>query len=379
MPFDLFVFFTHNLGFDDWEKSGFTSREIKYYSALRQYSNCSVSFVEYSDCNLVSSYSYKSFPVFSFYRFKSFLSLRPIFRALKILFLIQRSADTNIILKTNQLKSCVPCLIAKLLFGYPLIVRVGYEPLLNELHNRQISIKVILLYVLGFLAYHFSDAIICTSPSIKSFINRRHFVNLSKISIIQNYIDLSIFTPPETPFSELSSSSKINVLFVGRLEPEKRPELFIAAMLKTDYNATVVGNGSMKNTLTSLAALHQHRFLFIDHLDNDKMPYLYQTSHFFVCSSNYEGNPKAILEAMASGCIILSPKIDGVKDIIIDGENGIFLKNDCSDLPSKILHILSNPHLQSRLRLNARKFVLSNNSLLSAIKEETFIINSLIK
>ena len=37
---------------------------------------------------------------------------------------------------------------------------------------------------------------------------------------------------------------------------------------------------------------------------------------YFVTSTLYEGNPKAILEAMASGCVVVAPNVPGVNEVI---------------------------------------------------------------
>ena len=47
-------------------------------------------------------------------------------------------------------------------------------------------------------------------------------------------------------------------------------------------------------------------------------------------SSDYEGMPNALLEAMCFGLPVVSTKVSGATDVIIDSENGILV--DCSSV-----------------------------------------------
>lgn len=66
-------------------------------------------------------------------------------------------------------------------------------------------------------------------------------------------------------------------------------------------------------------------------------------SHFFILSSNYEGLPISLLEAMSCGLIPVSTSVGGVPDVVENGRNG-FLSPSLSqkDFESTILRALAN-------------------------------------
>jgi glycosyltransferase involved in cell wall biosynthesis len=53
--------------------------------------------------------------------------------------------------------------------------------------------------------------------------------------------------------------------------------------------------------------------------------------------SHREGFPKALLEAAACGLPLLGSDVPGVREIVVDGVNGLlFSKGDCQDIARKI-------------------------------------------
>ena len=69
-----------------------------------------------------------------------------------------------------------------------------------------------------------------------------------------------------------------------------------------------------------------------------------QNSKIFFLGSLYEAYPMSIIESMACGCIVVSTSVDGVIDIISEGENGfLFGSEGDSDKAAAILNrILGN-------------------------------------
>ena len=162
---------------------------------------------------------------------------------------------------------------------------------MNKLNVSKYSIKSFLLYLISLISYAVSDVVICTSHSIRLFICRFFFINPNKVHVIQNYIDLTLFTP-----SSLAITSSPSILFVGRLEHEKR-QLLVQEILKTSFSATILGKGSLRQELDLYLQNFDHNITFVDHTLNQNMPDFYHNHNFYVCTSLYEGNPKSVLEA----------------------------------------------------------------------------------
>ena len=82
---------------------------------------------------------------------------------------------------------------------------------------------------------------------------------------------------------------------------------------------------------------------------------IYQ-SELFVMTSEYEGMPNALIEAMCLGLPVISTKVSGATDIIEDGVNGFLV--DCRDevaLERIIRNVLAKSELRKALGSNAAK------------------------
>ena len=125
---------------------------------------------------------------------------------------------------------------------------------------------------------------------------------------------------------------KHNVVAAGRLHEQKNFELLIrafACFYKThhDYSLIIYGEGPEKEKLQKTASslgiagavelAGQSRTLLEDIND----------SSLFVLSSDYEGMPNVLIEAMACGlcCIATDCPIGGVRSLIVSGENGLLI------------------------------------------------------
>ena len=69
--------------------------------------------------------------------------------------------------------------------------------------------------------------------------------------------------------------------------------------------------------------------------------------------SLYEGLPLSLIEAMASGCVIVASSVGGINDLIVDGKNGYKIKNYDVDEYVKIIEMLINDrNLMETISLN---------------------------
>ena len=77
---------------------------------------------------------------------------------------------------------------------------------------------------------------------------------------------------------------------------------------------------------------------------------------FFVLSSNYEGMPNALIEAMGLGVPIISTKVSGATDLVQDGINGLLVNvNDDNGLYDSMIKLAESEELRRDLGLEAVK------------------------
>ena len=81
-------------------------------------------------------------------------------------------------------------------------------------------------------------------------------------------------------------------------------------------------------------------------------------SRYFIIASKYEGNPKVVLEAMSSGCVVIASSIPNNTEIIKDGVTGFVFSIDEEE--SNILKIINKSEelkLYESISENAKEFI----------------------
>ena len=111
------------------------------------------------------------------------------------------------------------------------------------------------------------------------------------------------------------------MLFVGRLEPEKRPLDAITAMMDVARSVPgargyVVGAGSMSSAVATAAGDTSGRVTFRGRLTDDEIAEEYRRAQVVLMPSDYEGLGIVALEATAAGAVVVGYDVDGLHDAI---------------------------------------------------------------
>ncbi|RMG45458.1 MAG: glycosyltransferase, partial [Acidobacteria bacterium] len=95
----------------------------------------------------------------------------------------------------------------------------------------------------------------------------------------------------------------------------------------------------------------------------DTVP-LYREVDIFVLTSDWEGTPNVILEAMASGLPVVATRVGGVPEIVQHGETGFLVDPEDEDgMVDAILTLIKNRDLRLKFGRAGREFVLAQHSL----------------
>jgi glycosyltransferase involved in cell wall biosynthesis len=152
-----------------------------------------------------------------------------------------------------------------------------------------------------------ANAVICTSRSVRDEAVRFYGADPQKLHIVPNGVNVQRFTPKggsERHRWNLSPEDKV-VLFVGALVPRKRPDLLIQALLTMpeSWKLLIVGKGPLQDKLKAQTKALQlrDRVLFAGYIPYPSLPAIYRMANVLALPSSYEGLPKVVLEALASG------------------------------------------------------------------------------
>lgn len=175
----------------------------------------------------------------------------------------------------------------------------------------------------------------------------------SNVDLINNGVDTSVFRPikSETNFRSriLVPETAPLVGFMGRLEYEKGPDLFLKAAEHIhhqlpDAHFVVVGDGSMKDQLRLLCtrmALDQHVHFLDWKAEN---AHIYPGIDILAHTSRSDGTSLVLMEAMACECPTVAIGIGGVLEIVENRSSGL-LATDWEDVALKILNLLKHPDM----------------------------------
>lgn len=150
------------------------------------------------------------------------------------------------------------------------------------------------------------------------------------------------------------------VTIVARLVPIKAHDVFLAAAAlvapsRPDVRFLVVGDGERRAELERMAGdlglAGRVRFLGW----RADLAGIYADSDVVGLSSRNEGSPVALIEAMATGCPVVSTRVGGVSDVVSDGETGLLVPpGDDAALAESIGRVLDDSDLARRLGVSAR-------------------------
>jgi glycosyltransferase involved in cell wall biosynthesis len=96
--------------------------------------------------------------------------------------------------------------------------------------------------------------------------------------------------------------------------------------------------------------------IFVGAFNHRELNSIMAKTDMFVMSSILEGQPLAVVEAMAYGCPIVTTSVGGIPELIQDGINGLLCKPaDPACLAQKMCTLIEDPILRQRLGRAARK------------------------
>lgn len=204
-------------------------------------------------------------------------------------------------------------------------------------------------------ACQMADHIITPSSDIKREL-MGWGVPQSKITVIPNGVDISLFSPRRNP---QSSSDHNYCLFVGQLVHRKGVKYLLYALRKvqSDLRCLIVGDGPLLSELRSLAKrlCLDDKVRFLGSVTIPRLVELYRNALFLVLPSLVEPFGIVILEALACGTPVIATRVGGPSEIIKHGVNGFLVKPADVDELAKYMSILAeNDELRKAMRRNAR-------------------------
>ena len=202
----------------------------------------------------------------------------------------------------------------------------------------------------------FLTNIICDEIHVASELDTKRFFKIEKIKthIVPNWVE---------SFKNLEVVKSEHSIFIGRLEPQKG----IIALLKIwpiQEKLTIIGTGSLLHEVTEIITARGLNITIIPQMDHPELMKLLRLSKCLISWSEFEGNPKVVLESLFMGVPVIAKYAPGVREIIELGEFGTLV--DTSDELAVALSTIKNKRVDTRevecvLQRSTFDFTLSQN------------------
>jgi glycosyltransferase involved in cell wall biosynthesis len=193
-------------------------------------------------------------------------------------------------------------------------------------------------------------------------------VSKDKLYYLPNVVDLERFGAMNCTKSR---AEHVKVTAVGRLVRQKRMDRFlevIAALrgqTKVPIRGEIVGDGPERVALEQYADrlnLLPETVMFRGQL-SDMAP-VYRKTDILLLTSDWEGTPNVVLEAMASGLPVVATDVGDICKIMQHGITGYVVRpQDVEYLVSAVLALIEEPELRVRMGSAARDHAVANYSL----------------
>lgn len=210
-----------------------------------------------------------------------------------------------------------------------------------------------------------SCKIVTVSDAIQIYLADNFPEYSDKLMTIPNGVDERLLQIP----LKRDKASVCRLLSVGNLVSNKGVATIVDALSRLSDNALhlkIVGEGvertNLKNAITAYGL--ENKVFLLGALPPDDVAGELGASDIFVLASFSEGRPNVILEAMAAGTPVIASNIEGVRELIEDGENGLlFEAGNSRHLAECIVRLSSDSGLRAQLSEAARNFIVRNDLL----------------
>jgi phosphatidylinositol alpha-mannosyltransferase len=195
--------------------------------------------------------------------------------------------------------------------------------------------------------------LVAVSRSAREFVSKRF---PGDYEVVPNGIDFDRFALPRPPLDQFEDD-RLDVLFVGRLEPRKGLAYLLRAwssvrMAVPRARLIVVGGGEHASSYQRYARDRGWtEVVFAGHVSHDDLPRYYQTADVFCApSTGQESFGIVLLEAMAAGKPIVATAIAGYSEVVTHGQQGLLVRpKESDDLTEALVALLRDVALRREL------------------------------
>ncbi len=229
---------------------------------------------------------------------------------------------------------------------------------LTSLFKNDTIKKMVENFMWSRFSYVFNQVLLVTTPTETGACLIRPKLNSSVVAISSG-INIEEYNPlgnTDELKEKYNLPDKPVLLYVGRLDPEKRIEEILqavaVALKKIDFYFVVVGKGVRKSALENLAKELgiENRVIFTGFVSDQDLPFFYKFSRCFIIASRAELLSLVTLQAMASGLPVIAVNAGALAELVHDNINGyLFNPGDTDTIVKSLINIFTEDNLCQKM------------------------------
>ena len=219
-----------------------------------------------------------------------------------------------------------------------------------------------------------SNRVVVVSKTVAETVAKDQRIDSNKLVIIVNGVKLEDKNGHKREKSKGLPGTTPRIAIIAYLVPVKRHDLLFQALqicIKRipQISCCVIGDGPERNRLEQMVKDMNltHKVFFLGERYDVKS--LIPKLNLVVSTSDNEGLPMNLLEAMAAGIPVVATDVGGSSDLIETGKTGILVKaGDVQEMANGICNVLNNPELANEMGKQGMEKIKETYSLEKIIK-----------
>jgi len=222
-----------------------------------------------------------------------------------------------------------------------------------------------LYYMFEKFIFSFLDYIYTVSKNSLKFYKSKYPGQREKFEFLPTWVDMDLFHPIEEPkvsiknrLSSLNKSLPVEnkwILFAGRLQEQKAPKRLIDTFLecyKIDEKVSfiIIGEGNLRKEVEKYVKKIglENNISFLGAIKQEKLADFYRASDVFLLTSNFEGMPISVLEALGCGLPVVTTNVGEVNRIVRNKFSGEVVDSFSPKVICQFVKkVLNNPKIYS--------------------------------
>ena len=215
-------------------------------------------------------------------------------------------------------------------------------------------------------SYNKVDKIVAVSIQSKNNFCKKYNIPENKVEVIYNLIDEEEIIKKSLEINP--EKKEFTFVNVAKMRPQKRHDRLLQAVkqLKEEgykFKLWLIGNGPLEEEIKSMVNEYNiNDYVDLLGLKPNPFPYI-KNADYFVMTSDHEGYPLTLLEALLLKTKIITTDVSGAREMLGDNEYGYIVDISLDAVVNKMKEVMDNPDDSKRIDDNLKKYKGSNEKI----------------